>query len=31
METMAHLELLASRGEVARSEIDGVLVYAPLR
>jgi glyoxylase-like metal-dependent hydrolase (beta-lactamase superfamily II) len=29
METMAHLDLLAARGEVARSEVDGVRVYAP--
>jgi glyoxylase-like metal-dependent hydrolase (beta-lactamase superfamily II) len=31
METMAHLELLAAMGRVARTETEGVLVYAPLR
>jgi glyoxylase-like metal-dependent hydrolase (beta-lactamase superfamily II) len=31
METMAHLELLAAQGRVARSETGGVLLYHPLR
>ena len=30
METMAHLQLLAARGEVTRTEHGGVLEYAPL-
>jgi glyoxylase-like metal-dependent hydrolase (beta-lactamase superfamily II) len=30
METMAHLELLATQGRIARAEVDGVLIYRPL-
>ena len=30
METMAHLDLLAARGEITRSRSDGVNVYAPV-
>ncbi len=30
METLAHLELLAAQGRVTRSEVDGVLVFAPV-
>jgi glyoxylase-like metal-dependent hydrolase (beta-lactamase superfamily II) len=30
METMAHLELLAARGEITRREDDGVRVYGPV-
>ena len=29
METMAHLELLAARGQVVRTESDGALLYTP--
>ena len=29
METMAHLELLAARGEITRGQVDGVNVYGP--
>ena len=29
METMAHLDLLAARGEVTRRDDDGVSVYGP--
>jgi glyoxylase-like metal-dependent hydrolase (beta-lactamase superfamily II) len=31
METLAHLELAAAQGRVARREVDGVLVYGPVR
>jgi glyoxylase-like metal-dependent hydrolase (beta-lactamase superfamily II) len=30
METLAHLQLLAARGDVTQAEADGVLEYAPL-